>query len=166
MSSGDSVELGDVVRKRRSIRKYGPGDVPEEHVKLMLEAAMMAPSARNSRPWEFVVIRDAEARRKLAESHPYCKANDVPVVIVVCGFPDLSEFWQQDCGAAAQNILLTAADLGYGACWCGVHPTDRTEKVKAIIKRDSIPVMAITVGFAAESPDARGRYESGKVIEI
>ena len=160
------MELSEVIHKRRSIRKYKAGDVTAEHTRMMLEAAMMAPSARNSKPWEFVVIRDAETRRKLAEAHPYCKANDVPMVIAVCGFPALSEFWQQDCGAATQNILLTATDLGYGTCWCGVYPTDRADKIKAIAGREPVPVMLITVGIAAESPDARGRYDEGKVFNI
>lgn len=126
---------------------------------------MFAPSARNSRPWEFIVITDPEDRRKLGEMHPYCRAADASLVIIICGLPELSEFWQQDCGAVIQNILFQATDLGYGTCWCGIYPTDRTEPISKFLGR-SHPVAAITVGLPAESPAAKGHFQKDKVTYL
>ena len=74
--------------------------------------------------------------------------------IVVCGRPDLQEgkcepYWPQDCGAAIENLLLQAKDLGYGTCWCGCYPTmDRVEKIQKILNTQSIPVSIVAVGVA------------------
>ena len=68
------MQTGESIRARRSVRKYKAGAaVPPEHVKLMLEAAMMAPSAVNSRPWEFYVVERRETLERLMQAHPACK---------------------------------------------------------------------------------------------
>ena len=66
------MNTSEAIRARRSIRKYQPGvRIPREDVKKMLEAAMMAPSARNTRPWEFVVVEDRQVQAGLMAVHPY-----------------------------------------------------------------------------------------------
>ena len=73
---------------RRSIRKFADAPVTDDQVQILLEAAMAAPSANNSRPWHFVVERKRETREAIASSHPYAKmAVQAPVVIVPCGEP-------------------------------------------------------------------------------
>lgn len=68
------MECFDVLRARRSVRKYKKGaPVPAEHVRLMLEAAMYAPSAVNSRPWEFFVTDKDSVKERLMQAHPACK---------------------------------------------------------------------------------------------
>ena len=136
----------------------------------MLEAAMMAPSACNSRPWEFVVVKSEEKKQEIMEYHQYTKMlKTASVAIVVCGRPDLQSgicdgFWPQDCGAAVQNILLAAKELGYGSCWCGCYPVmERTEKIKEILSVESMPLAIVAVGEADEEPAARGFYEESKV---
>ena len=118
------MQCYEAIRARRSVRKYKKGaKIPAEDVKKMLEAAMMAPSAVNSRPWEFYVTDKREMLDKLMQAHPASKMLETAsLAIVVCGRPDLQpkhNFWQQDRGAAIENILLQALDLGYGTCWCG-----------------------------------------------
>ena len=161
----------ETIRSRRSIRKYKEGaEIPKEDLKQILEAAMMAPSACNSRPWEFVVIESQEIKEKIMEFHPYTKMlKTASVAIVVCGRPDLQSgicdgFWPQDCGAAVQNILLAAKELGYGSCWCSCYPVmERTEKIKEILSVESMPLAIVAVGEADEEPAARGYYEESKV---
>lgn len=156
------MEAGKAIEARRSIRKYQPADVPQEHIRSMLEAAMRAPSACNTRPWEFFVIRDAALKRRLAAVSPYCRqVIQAPVCIVVCGRPDLQEavcspYWQQDCGAAIENLLLAAVDLGYGTCWCGLYPSaGRAEAVEEILGCQGVPTALITVGVPDEVPPPR-----------
>lgn len=134
------MQCYDAIRARRSVRKYQKGAViPAEHVKTILEAAMMAPSA----------------------------VETASLAIVVCGRPDLQprhNYWPQDCGAAIENILLQALDLGYGTCWCGCYPTEpRTSLVKEVLGCEGIPVAIVAVGKAAESPAAKGFYDETRV---
>ena len=165
------MELREAIRTRQSIRKYVPGaEIPDEHVHRMLEAAMMAPSACNSRPWKFVVVRSPEVKDKLAEVHPFCKhLREATLAIVVCGLPEAQRrvaqgFWPQDCAAATENILLEARDLGYGTCWCGIYPReDRSEAVRALLQTDGTPFCLITVGVPDETPPVRGFYDAEKV---
>ena len=162
----------DVIRQRRSIRKYKPeADVPQEHIQMMLEAAMMAPSACNTRPWEFFVTKKEEIKESLMQAH--CKMlKTAPVAIVVCGRPDLQEgkcsgYWPQDCGAAIENLLLQAKDLGYGTCWCGCYPVmERVEAIQKILHTSSIPVAIVAVGVSDEEPDAKGFFDPERVTYL
>ena len=165
------MNVSDAIRNRRSIRHYQEGiEIPPEKIRLILEAAMMAPSARNSRPWEFFVITDPEIKQQLVEFHPYAKhLLQASIGIVVCGMPQsqdeiLHGFWPQDCAAAVQNILLQALDLGYGSCWCGIYPEKaRSQAFQRILKTKSIPLALITIGVAKEHPERRGFYDEQRV---
>ena len=165
------MDCTQIIRARRSIRKYKPGaPVPEEDVKLMLEAAMMAPSACNARPWEFFVAENPEIKEKLRAAHPYASMlEDASLAIVACARPEdqtgvCEGYWPLDCGAAVENLLLQAAALGYGTCWCGCWPAmDRVEAIQAILNTQSVPAALIAVGVPDESPEARGGYDPGKV---
>lgn len=165
------MEFGEVIKKRRSVRKYKSGvQISDDEIKTILEAGMMAPSAMNTRPWEFVVLKSDEAKKKAVELHPYAKhLKDASIGIIVSARPDLQAgvcdgFFPQDCGAAIENILLSATDLGYGSCWCGIYP--REERADAFKKGFDIkgtPMALIVIGKSDEEPDRRGFYEAAKV---
>ncbi|MDO4294267.1 MAG: nitroreductase family protein [Eubacteriales bacterium] len=161
----------EAIYERRSIRKYkADAPIPEEDIRRLLTAAMMAPSACNRRPWEFVVVRSAEIKEKIMEVHPFTKMlQTAPAAIVVCGRPDLQEgicegFWPQDCAAAVENILLAAKELGYGTCWCGCYPAEgRSGLLQQILDVTSVPMAVVAVGQADEAPEARGFYDETRV---
>lgn len=165
------MEVTKAIRARRSIRKYKCDiEIPQKDIDLMLEAAMMAPSAFNSRPWEFVVVKSKEKRKEIMAVHPYAKMLlDASLVITVCGRPDLQPgipegFWSQACSAAIQNILLQATDLGYGTVWCGVYPNkERTDGISQVLGITSVPLAVVAVGIADEQPNARGFYDLERV---
>ena len=95
------------LKSRRSIRKYTSEPVTDEQITTLLEAAMAAPSAVNRKPWEFMVVRDANLRKQLSKVHPWAgMAAAAPVVFVVCGRPNDSDHWVEDCSAATENLLL------------------------------------------------------------
>ena len=162
------------IKDRRSMRKYKETPVAPEKIEALLEAAMLAPSACNSRPWRFVVITRREVLNKLADCHKYAKMlHKAPVAIVICALADeqaqneiAKGFWPQDCGAATQNILLQAQEMGLASCWCGVYPK---EPIMAAVREilglpeDEIPFNIIAIGEGDEEPKARGFYEAGKV---
>lgn len=166
------MNTSQAIRARRSIRKYKPGvRIPQEHIDRMLEAAMCAPSARNTRPWSFVVIESAQVRSRIAEETNSNRfLSDASLAIVICGdpasIPELRKegYWPQDCAAATQNLMLEALELGYGTCWCGVHPGARTPVLTEILNlQDVVPLSLIAVGVADEAPAARGFYDKNKV---
>ena len=161
----------EAIKSRRSIRKYkADAAVPREIILQLLEAAMMAPSACNTRPWEFVVVESREVKERIRKAMPYTQMlQTAPVAIVVCGKPEVQKqvcpgFWPQDCGAAVENILLAAKELGYGTCWCGCYPLEkRVEDMKQILDVSSVPFAVVAIGEADESPDARGFLDESKV---
>ena len=165
------MDCNQAIRARRSIRKFKPGvSIPRADVESMLEAAMLAPSACNSRPWEFFVVQNPEVKAKLHAVHPFAgMLETASLAIVVCALPeaqaDVCEgFWPLDCGAAVENLLVQAAALGYGACWCGCWPRqERVEDVARVVGAKSVPVALISVGVPDEEPPARGFYQADKV---
>ncbi len=161
-------ELIKTIFSRRSIRKYTAESVPEEHVMTILEAAMAAPSASNRKPWHFVVVMERDTLNRLADVHKYAKMlQEAPLCVVVCGDESVSpRFWEQDCSAATQNILLAAQALGLGSVWCGVHPSE--ERVKDIseilgIKQPVKPLNLIAIGHPAEEKELRTQYDEERV---
>ena len=112
-------EFHDMLFTRHSIRKYTDEPIDGEHVKLLLEAALLAPSGKSVRPWEFVVVEDKEVLAKMSEcrtfgSGPVAKCK---LAIVVCGDPGKTDVWVEDCTIAATYIQLQAEALGLGSCW-------------------------------------------------
>ena len=112
-------EFHDMLFTRHSIRKYTDEPLDGEHVKLLLEAALLAPSGKSVRPWEFVVVEDKEVLARMSECRPFgsgpvakCK-----LAIVVCGDPGKTDVWVEDCTIAATYIQLQAEALGLGSCW-------------------------------------------------
>ena len=155
-----------MILARRSIRKYTAQPVTLEEVKQLLEAAMAAPSGHNVQPWHFITVTHREALNRMAAIHPYGKMlPQAPLCIVICGEPR-SEFWAQDCAAAAENILLAATALGLGGVWCGVHPHPELEQpVREIlgIPPEITPFCLIPIGHPAERKEPRTQYREERV---
>lgn len=164
----------EAIKERRSMRKFKTRALPKVQIEAMLEAAMLAPSACNTRPWRFVVVTQREILNKLADCHKYAKMlYHAPVAIVICALAKeqgenetAKGFYPQDCGAATQNILLQAQAMGLASCWCGVYPKEHLMPVVSEIlglAADEIPFNIIAIGEADDTPEARGFYEPGKV---
>jgi nitroreductase len=135
---------------------------------------MMAPSACNSRPWEFIAVTKRETLDEIVKLHPYagmCATATAAIIVVAipqAGGPPAGYF-PQDCAAATQNILLEAVSMGLGACWCGVYP--REERIASIrkllnINEPKIPFNVIAIGMPDEAPNRRGFFDEKKVTYI
>ncbi|HCC37859.1 MAG TPA: nitroreductase family protein [Treponema sp.] len=166
--------MNGIIQNRRSIRKYQAGNpVTKEQLTQLLEAAMMAPSACNSRPWEFIAVTKREILDEIARIHPYAKmAEQASAAIIVVALPQegtASGYFPQDCGAATQNILLEAVSMGLGTCWCGVYPTpEPMASIRKLfnIPESKIPFNVIVVGVPDETPAARGFFDASKVSYV
>ncbi len=157
----------ELLKRRRSIRTFTPDAVTDEEVCRLLEAAMAAPTAHNLQPWRFIVVRDAETRAALAETHEFsAPLRDAPVVIAVCSDSSTAVHWLEDACVAAENILLEAADLNLGCTWVAVYPhVDHETYVRGVL---DIPetvrvVCLIPVGHPAEEKPPRTQFDPGKI---
>ncbi len=115
----------DLVINRRSIRKYTDQPIDPDHVKLILEAGLMAPTSKSSRSWQFIVVEDKDMLERLGQCKPRY-ANSIaraPLAIVVAADSEKSDAWIEDASVAAAFMQLQIADLGLGSCW--VHVRDR-----------------------------------------
>jgi nitroreductase len=160
-------DIIQTIFSRRSIRKYTGEPVSEADIKTLLEAAMAAPSASNNKPWHFIVVTQRERLDALAEVHPYGKMlAQSPLCIAVCGDPGVSDYWEQDCSAATENLLLAAAALDLGAVWLGVYPRDdRLASVRRILEipQNVFPLNLISIGHPAEEKEPRTQYDEARV---
>lgn len=167
--------MNEAIFNRRSIRKYRREiPVTEKQMQMLIEAAMLAPSTWNSRPWEFIVITKREVLDEIVNIHPYAKmCETAAAAIIIVALPQKGTpaegYYPQDCAVAAQNILLQATSMDLGACWCGIYPReDRVTKFRKLfdIDEQKIPFCILAVGTPDESPDRRGFYDDTKVTYI
>ena len=160
----------DMIFSRRSIRKYKNQEVSDEQLELLLRAGMSAPSAMNSQNWEFIVIKNRDHLTELSELNPYHQMlKEAALAIVVCG--DLNkilgeEYWQQNCSAAAQNILTMANSLGLGAVWLGVAPYE--DKMQRLIDNLGLPenikpLNVISIGVPDEFKRPNNNFDEKKI---
>ena len=129
-----------IINTRRSIREYQDKEVEDEKILKILTAGMQAPGSRlGAEPWEFVIVKDKDTLAKLGEIKP--RVTNAPVAIVLVANIERAFYktvWQQDMGAAAENMLLEAVNLGLGGLWNGVAPEEeRMSKINAVKLWDS-----------------------------
>jgi nitroreductase len=151
--------------ERRSIRKYGPGVVPDADLKTILDAARQAPTAGNRQRFHLVVVRDPAIKQQLAEAarKQYWFA-DASVVVVGAAFPADTGIWPiVDTTIAMQNMVLAANALGYGTCWVGAHADDAIRKIVGL-PEDAVVVALTPIGQPAESPAAKPRKPQDEVL--
>jgi nitroreductase len=157
---------------RRSIRDYTPRPVPDELIKLLLEAGQAAPSAFNEQSTEFVVVNDPKLLAEISKVNPASlQLKKATVAIAVCGNQAKQKFkdqgyWQLDGAAASENILIAAHALGLGAVWTAIYPyPDRIPKVQKILNLppDVIPLNVIPVGYPAEKKSREKLYDPARV---
>ncbi len=164
----------DAIMTRSSVRSYSDQAVEEAKVETMLRAGMAAPTAGNKQPWEFVVINDRAILDALPEVAGGMKmAPQAPLAIAVCGvsaltFPNIPDYWVQDCSAATENILLAAHAMGLGAVWCGAYPDGGTGRVERINELLSVPegthvLSVIIIGYPNSEPKVKDKWKAERV---
>jgi len=168
------MSVFDIMKSRRSVRRYQNKTIPDDVLTRVLEAARIAPSGKNLQPWKFIVIKDQEKRKKLAvASNSQFFVAEAPVVIAACGFPDQSyqhqgnymKSWSIDVSIALDHLMLMAWEEGLGTCWIGAFKETEVKKVLSI--PEDVKVLALTpLGYPDEVPRDRGRKELSEIISF
>lgn len=112
-------KFSELIKMRRSMRKFTDEELTQEEVELLLRAALMSPSSHRSTGWQFIAVDDKAMLARLAESKESGAAfvAEAPLAIVVMADPAVSDAWVEDASIAAIMIQLQAEDLGLGSCW-------------------------------------------------
>ncbi|MBN2246115.1 MAG: nitroreductase family protein [Candidatus Aminicenantes bacterium] len=162
----------DVIKKRRSTRRYKADEIPEEVLLRVLEAARLAPSGKNYQPWKFVLVKDKDLKVKLARAaRGQMFIAEAPVIVAACGFPEQSygrqgnymKSWPIDVTIAIVHLMLQAAEEGLGTCWIGAFEEKEVKPLLGI--PDDVRVLALTpLGYPDESPLDQGRKPLEEII--
>ena len=158
------MELLEAIKTRRSIRKYKPTEIPQENLVKILDAARLAPSAGNRQPWRFIVVKNPEIKKQVAQAaRNQTFLADASVIIAITGDPEnspggYSSWMERDPMMAGEHIALAATSLGYGTCWIGAFTEAEVKKILAIPERVKV-VALMPVGVPDESPPPRPRKE-------
>jgi nitroreductase len=162
--------MDDPILSRRSIRDFTAAPVADADLERLLQAAMAAPSAGNQQPWRFVVVTERGMLEAITRIHPYARMLlQAPLAIVVCGDPSAGrwpDFWDQDCSAAVENVLVEAQSLGLGAVWLGVYPlAERVEGLRELfgVPPEVVPFAVVAVGHPASRKPPADRYDPTRV---
>jgi len=150
------MDFFEAARRRRSVRRFKPGDVPETDVMKILDAGRAAPSGCNLQNKEFVVLRDPETIAQLSKVQD--SFENVPVVIAVVMEPtgtNWGSFWVEDCAACVENMLLAITALGYDSVWVEGTLLRQEDWAKQLlgVPDDRRLYVLLPVGHAAQSGD-------------
>ena len=163
------MDIMEAIKTRRSIRRYLDKPVEEEKLKTVLEAARLAPSARNNQEWKFIVVRDAEKRQKLmAAAKGQAFVGHAPVVIACCAVDAerVMACGQKagpiDVAIAVDHMTLAAVELGLGTCW--VCAFDELPVKKLLEIPDGPRVIALlALGYPESVPAPTARKSLGEI---
>ncbi len=123
----------DLIRQRRSIRKFTAQPVEGEKLSLLKEAALRSPASKSSNAWEFIFVDDSDLLKALATSKPFGSKmlESAPLGVVVMADPEKTEAWIEDCSVASTFLQLTAQSLKLGSCWVQICGRQHSEAMTA-----------------------------------
>jgi len=164
------MEFKEVVKKRQSIRDFENRPVPEEKLRNVLEAARLAPSARNRQAIKLVVVKDMKCRQELAQAaNNQTFVGKAPVVIAAvatspeyimsCGVPS----YPVDLAIAMDHMTLAAVDEGLGTCWIGAFSQEKVKKILGIPERYRV-VALLPLGFPREEKGVKIRKSLNEIV--
>ena len=146
------METWDAIRARRNVRAYEDRPVPAEDLRRVLEAGRVAPSSKNSQPWDFVAVDDRAQLADLSRVWTYATHVAGSAVTIALVVPvDSDAVVHYDLGQATMNMMLAAADLGIGTGHSAVADQDRARQVLGL-PADRICAYLISLGYPADRP--------------
>lgn len=127
------MDLIDIMLKRRSIRNYKNEDIPEEVLKKIIDAGLLAPTSRNRQPCEIIVVKDKDILEKLSKSKKSgsLMLADCNTALVVIADNNKADTWIEDSSIMLTYMDLMAAQEGVGSCWCQIHLRYSADEIKS-----------------------------------
>jgi nitroreductase len=136
------MELLDVMLKRRSTRKFNGEPVTKDELDRILHAALLAPTSRNRKPCNFMVVERKETLVELSKSKDHgadlIKGADKAIVVVADAM--ISDTWIEDSSIALTYMHLMATELGLGSCWVQIHLRNREGQDSEELVRDILKI--------------------------
>jgi nitroreductase len=164
------VDVFEAIQQRYSVRSYLQTAVPEETLERILEAARLAPSARNAQNWRFVIVTDDDKRKALCDAAGGQKqVAQAPVVVVACADTDErlmacgQPAYTMDVAIALEHVALQATAEGLGTCWIGAFLEDAARQVVGAPSEVRV-VQLMTLGYPAGSPKPKSRKPLSEIV--
>jgi nitroreductase len=160
------VDFFELIRNRRSIRKYQDKSVEKEKLQRILEAARLAPSAMNRQPYQLFVVTN---KAILSKINSVCNQDwKAPIMIAMVSIPkeawvrdDGEEFWKADAAIAMNQVSLAAFAEGLGTCWIAAFKENQMKEILGAASDSRIPFLS-PLGYPAEN---KGPITNRKTIE-
>ncbi len=157
----ESDILLDIIKRRRSVRRFDGNEIPHEVMEQILEAGRWAPSGANAQPWRFIVVTEKEKLKFIAECCYYTifksrHVGEASAAMVICADPRAgSETYVLDAAIAGTNMTLMATSMGIGSCWIGAFEEQTLKKMMRIpgnLKIIALIAFGYEVGKASVPP--------------
>jgi nitroreductase len=176
------MEIFEVIKKRRSIRKYQDIPVKEDKMLKIIDAGILAPSAANGQPWRFIALRDRVLLDKVVKEALGTInqwAITAPLIIIGCSIKSniITHYFGEvvsgikyhliDMGITLEHMVLEAEDLGLSSCWIGWFNEKKIKKILDINYRWRITAL-LAIGYADNSyiPSPQKRIPREKILTI
>ncbi len=159
----------DSIRRRYSCRAYQDKNIEQDKLDSILEAARLAPSARNTQDWRFVVVTDKAIKSRVAgtTNRPEVFEKAGAIIAACSNSDDIMRCGQAigpiDVSIALEHICLQAADLGLGSCWIGSFDSGEVRQILAI-PEDIAIIELMTLGYPADSKPEPKREPMEKIV--
>lgn len=150
------MDVMEAIKKRFSVRCYQDRPVEDQKLKSIIEAARLAPSAKNLQEWRFIIVKDETTRKhlmKAAKNQTFVA--EAPIVIACCAVTDNHVMtcgqlcYPIDVAIAIEHMVLKATEEGLGTCWVGAFYEDQVKDILGIPKE--IPIVELlTLGYMRE----------------
>ncbi|MBU0714870.1 MAG: nitroreductase family protein [Verrucomicrobia bacterium] len=158
------------IQQRYSVRSYQKRPVEKEKLETILQAARLAPSAKNMQEWRFIVVQDADTRRKLCvAANNQAFVGEAPVIIVCCSV--ISDYVMRcghlaypiDVAIAMEHMALQAVEEGLGTCWVGSFYEEQVKTILGIPTPVRV-VELLTMGYPADTLRAKSRLPLEQIV--
>ncbi|GAA0747828.1 nitroreductase family protein [Clostridium oceanicum] len=141
------MQFYDVIKERKSIRKFKDNSISKDKMARIIDAAMKSPSWKNKSSYKFIIVEDKNERERLANTilnkteEASNSIKEAPITAVVVADPSLSgnvderEYYLVDSAIAMEHLILAATAEGYGTCWIGAFDEDEIRDILSIPKK-------------------------------
>lgn len=166
------MNVSDAIRTRKSVRKYVSNPIEDEKLTAIMDAARLAPSAGNRQEWRFVIVQDAETRKKIADAaNKQAFIGEAPAVIVACAETDGrimmcgQPCYPIDVAISLDHIALAAVELDLGTCWIGAFDEKKVKEILDIPEEIRV-VGLMPIGYPSDpSPVEKKRLPFDSIVK-